>query len=88
MGLAITVVALIIVTVGVASISLQQKLDSYAAQKSDLEEQIAEEEQRSEDLETQSTYVQTDQYVEDTAREKLGMAKDNEIIFKNEDAEQ
>ena len=30
--------------------------------------------------------MQTDQYVEDAAREKLGMAKSNEIIFKNEDA--
>ena len=29
-----------------------------------------------------SEYMQTDEYIEKTAREKLGMVKDNEILFK------
>ena len=29
-------------------------------------------------------YMQTDEYVEEIAREKLGLAKDNETVFKKE----
>ena len=33
-------------------------------------------------LEDARKYMQTDEYIEKTAREKLGMVKDNEILFK------
>ena len=76
--LALTVTGLIVGAAGVGCISLDQKTQ--------LEAQIDKENKRSEEIEEYSKYVQTDQYVEDAAREKLGMAKSNEIIFKNEDA--
>ena len=84
--LALTVTGLIVGAAGVGCISLDQKLESYKAQKTQLEAQIDKENKRSEEIEEYSKYVQTDQYVEDAAREKLGMAKSNDIIFKNEDA--
>ena len=34
------------------------------------------------DITALKEYMQTDEYIEKTAREKLGMVKDNEILFK------
>lgn len=38
-------------------------------------------------LESEIDYMQTDEYIERTARERLGMIKENEIIFKQEDTQ-
>ena len=47
-----------------------------------LDSQIEEEKQRTDDITALKEYMQTDEYIEKTAREKLGMVKDNEILFK------
>ena len=49
---------------------------------SSLDSQIEEEKQRTDDITALKEYMQTDEYIEKTAREKLGMVKDNEILFK------
>ncbi len=49
---------------------------------SGLDSQIEEEKQRTDDITALKEYMQTDEYIEKTAREKLGMVKDNEILFK------
>ena len=36
------------------------------------------------DIDKLKEYMQTDEYVEEIAREKLGLAKDNETVFKKE----
>ena len=38
--------------------------------------------QKEEEIEELKGKVNTDEYIEKTAREKLGMVKDNEILFK------
>lgn len=43
---------------------------------------------RIEALESEISYMQTDEYIERTARERLGMVKENEIIFKSDDLEE
>ena len=50
-----------------------------------LNEQIAEEEQRSEEIEEYRKYTQTKKYAEDVAKEKLGLVYEGEIIFKEEE---
>ena len=40
---------------------------------------------RSEEIAEFERYTQTRKYIEDTAREKLGLVYPGEIIFKNED---
>ena len=52
---------------------------------SDLEKEKEQEEQRTEEIEKYKDYVGTDEYVEDTARDRLGMVKENEILFKAEE---
>lgn len=69
----------------VHSISLGAELRDKSAQISDLEQEKKQEEKRTEEIEEYKEYVGTDEYVEDTARDKLGMVKDNEILFQSGD---
>jgi cell division protein DivIC len=50
-----------------------------------LEEQIDEEELRTWEIEMLNEYMQSDEYIEQTAKDKLGLVNDNEIIFKEAD---
>ena len=50
-----------------------------------LEEQIEEEKRRSEEIEEYGKYTKTKKFVEDMAKEKLGLVKDDEIVFKEGD---
>ena len=81
--LSITVVLCCLVAVlTVKGISLQQKVNANASRLHSLDSQIEEEKQRTDDITALKEYMQTDEYIEKTAREKLGMVKDNEILFK------
>ena len=64
--------------------SLMDTKEAYAKQIKELEVQIEKEKQQSKVVEELEEYVKTDRYVEELAREKLGMAYPNEIIFKTE----
>ena len=70
-SIAIIVLAFLIV-MSVQIFKLKQKEAAYAAQETE----------RSEEIESLADYVQSDQYIIDMAHSKLGLAYDNEIIFK------
>ena len=57
------------------SIQVYRKLDIGSAK-------IKEEEKRSEEVKEYEKYVQTDEYIKETAEDKLGLVNPNEIIFK------
>ena len=78
------VVLLLFVVISVNSVSLKAKEEHYQAQEQELEEQIREEKARTKEIEELSEYVGTDEYVEDVAKEKLGLIHENETIFKAE----
>jgi cell division protein FtsB len=81
-----SIVVLILVTVvSIKSIGLLQKAREYQAKEAALTEQIEYEMQRTEDIEEFERYTQTRKYIEDTAKEKLGLVYPGEIIFKNTD---
>lgn len=86
MILAVTVMLIILIAVGIRGISLRAQLSEYNERKAELQQQIADEEERTKEIEEYGKYTQTDAYVEEVAREKLGLVKENEIIFRNEDA--
>ena len=70
----ITIVLCCLVAVlTVKGISLQQKVNANASRLSSLDSQIEEEKQRTDDITALKEYMQTDEYIEKTAREKLGM---------------
>lgn len=75
----------IIVIYAVIMIIMQQK--EIKKQTELMNELIRTEEElsdRIDALEGEIGYMQTDEYIERTARERLGMIKENEIIFKED----
>lgn len=85
MMLAITVMMVILVAVTVRGMSLRQKLSEYNQKKEQLQNGIASEEERSRQIEEYSKYTQTDEYVEEVARDKLGLVKEGETVFRREE---
>ena len=83
LSVSIIVIAFLVVMVQV--VQLKQKESTYAAQKAELEKQYTKESERADEIESMQQYMQSDQYIEDIAKSKLGLAYDNEIIFKEKD---
>lgn len=79
-----SVIIVLIAILSVASISLHAKNKEYIAQEAELEAQIEAEENRAEEIDELEKYVGTDEYVEDVAKEKLGLVYPNEILFEAE----
>lgn len=61
--------------------NLDKKRIAYLEQDQALQEQIDAETERAEEIEERRAYVQTKKYIEDVAREKLGLVYEDEIIF-------
>ena len=85
MFLVTLVVVMIMIVVAVKSVELQQKIDAKAMEEQQLIDQIAAEESRAQEIEDFAKEVQTKGYIENIAREKLGLVYDGEILFKEED---
>ena len=84
MFLVTLVVVMMLVLVGVRSVELRSKIDAKAAELSQLEAQIEAEEERAAEIEALGKEVQTKGYIEDVAREKLGLVYEDEILFKQD----
>lgn len=69
----------------VNSVSLHARNSEYAQQEKELKAQIAEQEKRSKEVEAFKEYVKTDEYIKETAEEKLGLVDPDEIVFKAEE---
>lgn len=64
---------------------LKSQSREYAIQLEQLKKQRDEQKARDAELDEFEDYVGTDEYVEDVAREKLGLVYKDEILFKPED---
>ncbi len=78
------VAAALVVVLGFQTLKLQQKDNDYRQRLAAVERQLAEEESRAEDLRERQDYVQTSQFIEQEAKDKLGMINPNEILMKPE----
>ena len=78
------VVVTILVLVGVRSAELHDKIDVKRAEAALLDEQIEAEQNRALEIEALGKEVQTKGYIEDVAREKLGLVYEDEILFKQD----
>ena len=81
MGILLIVMAVFCVT-AIGSLQLKQKNQTYQNRETALEKQIADETERSKEIEDLETYTKTKKYVEDVAKEKLGLVYEDEILFK------
>lgn len=76
----ITVLMLLIV-VSVKSVQLYQKLQTNQARIAQLQQQLEAETERTAEIEEYGKYTQTKKYVEEVAKDKLGLVYEDEIIF-------
>lgn len=63
---------------------LKERLTGYDAKAATLQQQIEDEQTRTEEIDKLKKYMGTDEYAEEVAREKLGLVKDNETVFKKQ----
>lgn len=84
-GIIVFVVLCIFGIVAFGKMKLESKKNELDIMMETLETQINEERERSTDIKNLEAYVQTKKYIEQIAREKLGLVYENEIIFKEEE---
>ena len=85
MFLVTLVVLMLLVVVSINSVGLRQKYASYQEREQALEDQINAEEDRKLQIEEYRKYTQTKKYVEEVAKDKLGLVNPGEIIYKPEE---
>ena len=78
------VVAVLLVVLMVQSRQISVKNASYESQKEELTQKLQDEELRSGEIDKLKDYVNSTEFIEKMAREKLGLVYDDEIIFKAE----
>ena len=81
--LASIVVLILVTVVSIKSVGLMRKVREYQAREAALTQQIEYETQRSDEIAEFERYTETRKYIEDTAKEQLGLVYPGEIIFKN-----
>ena len=84
MFLVFLVVIMIGVVVAVRSVDMKATLAENRQREAELQDQIAAEQERAEEIEEMEKYSETLGYTEDVAKEKLGLINDGEIIFRDE----
>ena len=82
------VIAAVVMVLLVGLLVQSQKLSAqnvkYAEKKANLEQQIKDEEMRADDIENMKDYIDSPEYIEKIARDKLGLVYKDEILFKAE----
>lgn len=80
-GVTLVVLSLAVV-VNLKGAALKAKDLEYQIREESLQKQMEEESQRKTELKEREIYVQTKQYIEEVAKEKLGLVSPDEILLK------
>lgn len=80
-GITFVVISLAVV-VNFRGASLKEKDLAYQIKEENLAKELEEEKERAEKLEEERIYVQTKEYIEKVAKEKLGLVNPDEILLK------
>ncbi len=78
------VIVMLTAVLMVGSISLNKKNEKYKLQEAKLEALILEEEARAEEIAELEEHVKTNEYVEEVAKDKLGLVYPDELYFESE----
>lgn len=81
----IFVVGILFTALMMQSNQLRQKLDALKQEETEIAQQITEEEERTKDIDKLKEHMQTDEYYEEVAREKFGLFKENETVYKEKE---
>lgn len=78
------IIVLLVLVVSIKSYELYNKRADYREREAQIEEEIAFEKDRAEQIAEYEKYTQTKAYVEEVARDRLGLVYEGEILFKDE----
>ncbi len=78
------VLVMLIIVVSVGKSDIRRRQAEYDKKEERLLEQIEAENKRAEEIAEYEKYTKTKKYAEEVAKEKLGLVKEDEIIFKEE----
>ena len=78
------IVLVLLLSLMVQSRDLKESLAGYETRAEALSQQLEEEQARTEEIKELKEYMQTDEYIAEVARDKLGLVKGNEIVFEEE----
>ena len=84
MVLVTLVLLMLIVVVNIRKSELKEKQAAYIARQEELQRKIEDEEARAEEIEEYEKYTQTQKYIEDMAKEKLGLVYEDESVIKTD----
>lgn len=79
------VVAILFIAMMTQSISVEKQLSQYQQELEELDNKMTEETERTKEIDDMKEYMETDEYAEEVARDKLGLVKENEIVFKEQE---
>lgn len=79
------VVLVLLAVLAVRSHSLKLSNAVYREELVKIEKQLEQEEARTEEIDEMKRYMQSDEYAEQVAKDKLGLVYENEIVFKPEE---
>ena len=79
------VVGVLFIAMMTMCLNLQQQISDCKTEMKEVQSQIDEENERTKEIDETKERMDTDEYVAEVAREKLGLVKDNEIVFKEEE---
>lgn len=85
MILIMSIVLILLLVVGIKGYGLTKQRDALQEEYAANEEIIRDMEAEAQEIEEYKKYMQTPQYYEEMAKEKLGLVYENEVIFVPED---
>ncbi len=83
--LVLLVVVVIVAATVIRSLSLSEKRDELAITEVQLEQQLEEANNKADELAEREKYMKTKKYIEDEAKNKLGLVNKDEILIKPKD---
>lgn len=84
-GLLCMVVLMIFGSISYARAELNDQQEILLNRQEELDKEIADETERTQQIEDLNAYVQTKKFVEEMAREKFGLVYEDEIIYKSKE---
>lgn len=78
----LTVIVALFLVIILEAVDLSQQNKVYAAKKAELEEELAEEVERTNEIDEYRIYVTTDEFKKEVLRDTFNYADKNEIVFR------
>ena len=81
------IVFMFLIVVSIQIVKLYKEDQTYIAKEKELNEQLEDATEEQQQLADYEQYTQSQQYIEEVAKSKLGLVYNNEIVFKEQDTE-